>query len=30
MELVSFAPYNTLEEAYYFIECLDKAIDMLR
>ena len=26
----SFAPYNTLEEAYYFIECLDKAIDMLR
>ena len=25
----SFAPYNTLEEADYFIECLNKAIDML-
>jgi cysteine desulfurase/selenocysteine lyase len=25
----SFAPYNTLEEAEYFIECLNKAIDML-
>ena len=25
----SFAPYNTLEEAKYFIECLNKAIDML-
>ncbi|MBP5483355.1 MAG: SufS family cysteine desulfurase [Bacteroidales bacterium] len=25
----SFAPYNTLEEAKYFIKCLDKAIDML-
>ena len=25
----SFAPYNTLEEAEYFIECLDKAINML-
>jgi len=25
----SFAPYNTIEEARYFIECLDKAIDML-
>ena len=26
---VSFAPYNTLEEAGYFIRCLHKAIDML-
>ncbi len=26
---VSFAPYNTLEEAHYFAECLHKAIDML-
>ena len=26
---VSFAPYNTLEEAEYFIRCLHKAIDML-
>ena len=25
----SFAPYNTLEEAKYFIECLDKAMGML-
>ena len=25
----SFAPYNTLEEARRFIECLNKAIDML-
>jgi len=25
----SFAPYNTLEEAKYFIQCLDKAIGML-
>ena len=25
----SFAPYNTMEEAVYFIECLDKAIGML-
>lgn len=25
----SFAPYNTLEEAEFFIECLNKAIDML-
>ena len=25
----SFAPYNTLDEAKYFIECLNKAIDML-
>ena len=25
----SFAPYNTLEEAKYFIECLEKAIGML-
>ena len=26
---VSFAPYNTLAEAEYFVECLNKAIDML-
>ncbi len=25
----SFAPYNTFEEAEYFIKCLDKAINML-
>ena len=25
----SFAPYNTLEEAMYFIECLEKGISML-
>jgi selenocysteine lyase/cysteine desulfurase len=25
----SFAPYNTLEEAKYFIKSLDKAIGML-
>jgi len=25
----SFAPYNTLQEAEYFIQCLDKAINML-
>ena len=25
----SFAPYNTLEEAEYFIKCLNKAINML-
>ena len=25
----SFAPYNTLEEARYFVKCLDKAITML-
>jgi len=25
----SFAPYNTMDEARYFIECLDKAINML-
>ena len=25
----SFAPYNTMQEAEYFIECLDKAIMML-
>ena len=25
----SFAPYNTMEEAEYFIKCLDKAISML-
>ena len=29
MVRVSFAPYNTLEEAKYFIECLNKAINML-
>ena len=27
---VSLAPYNTLEEAEYFIKCLDKAIKMLQ
>ena len=26
---VSLAPYNTMEEAEYFIKCLNKAIDML-
>ena len=26
---VSFAPYNTMEEAEYFIKCLNKSIDML-
>lgn len=26
---VSIAPYNTMEEAEYFIECLNKAINML-
>ena len=25
----SFAPYNTIEEAEYFVQCLDKAIEML-
>ncbi|MBR2857209.1 MAG: SufS family cysteine desulfurase [Bacteroidales bacterium] len=25
----SFAPYNTMEEAEYFIKCLDRAIEML-
>ena len=25
----SFAPYNTLEEAQYFVKCLNRAIDML-
>ena len=25
----SLAPYNTLEEAEYFVKCLNKAIDML-
>ena len=29
MVRVSFAPYNTLEEAEYFIKSLNKAIDML-
>lgn len=29
MVRVSFAPYNTLEEAKLFIQCLDKAIAML-
>ena len=29
MPRVSFAPYNTLAEAEYFVECLNKAIDML-
>jgi selenocysteine lyase/cysteine desulfurase len=27
---VSFAPYNTMEEAKQFITALDKAINMLR
>ncbi len=27
---VSLAPYNTMEEAEYFVECLDKAINMLK
>ena len=26
---VSFAPYNTLQEAEYFVKCLDRAIGML-
>jgi cysteine desulfurase/selenocysteine lyase len=26
---VSLAPYNTMEEAEYFMNCLNKAIDML-
>ena len=26
---VSLAPYNTMEEAEYFVKCLDRAIDML-
>ena len=26
---VSFAPYNTMEEAEYFVKCLNRAIDML-
>ena len=26
---VSFAPYNTLEEAEYFVKCLNRAIEML-
>ncbi len=26
---ISLAPYNTMEEAEYFVECLDKAIGML-
>ena len=25
----SFAPYNTLEEARYFVQCLNRAMDML-
>ena len=25
----SIAPYNTMEEAEYFVKCLDKAINML-
>lgn len=29
MVRASFAPYNTLEEAEYFIKCLDRAIKML-
>ena len=27
---VSFAPYNTMQEAEYFVKCLDRAIDMLK
>ncbi|MGN1210209.1 MAG: aminotransferase class V-fold PLP-dependent enzyme [Candidatus Cryptobacteroides sp.] len=27
---VSFAPYNTLQEAEYFMKCLRKAVDMLK
>ena len=26
---ISLAPYNTMDEAVYFVECLDKAINML-
>lgn len=26
----SFAPYNTMEEAEYFVKCLNKAIEMLK
>ena len=26
---VSFAPYNTMQEAEYFVKCLDRAINML-
>ena len=26
----SFAPYNTMQEAEYFIKCLDRAINMLK
>lgn len=26
---ISLAPYNTMEEAEYFVKCLDKTIDML-
>ena len=29
MTRVSFAPYNTKEEAEYFVKCLNRAIDML-
>ena len=27
---VSLAPYNTMEEAEYFVKCLDRAINMLK
>ena len=30
MTRVSLAPYNTMEEAEYFIKCLDKAVNLLR
>ncbi len=30
MVRASLAPYNTMEEAEYFIKCLDKAINLLR
>ena len=30
MVRASFAPYNTLEEAQYLVDCLKKAVGMLR
>ena len=30
MVRASLAPYNTMEEAEYFIKCLDKAVNLLR
>ena len=29
MRRASFAPYNTMDEAEYFVKCLDRAINML-